>query len=131
MTVFGPFVDLFASSANNKCETYISWFPDPSAITIDAFTVLWENLNFYVFPPFILLPKVLRKITDEGTIGTLVVPSWPSQAWFPLFRRLLISDPLILSSSYYLLSSSFKDHPESRTLSLKVARLFGKHLRLD
>lgn len=32
--VFGPFeIDLFASICNNKCDAYISWFPDPGAIT--------------------------------------------------------------------------------------------------
>lgn len=128
---FGPFeVDLFASACNNKCEAYISWFPDPGAITTDAFTLSWENLNFYAFPPFILLPRVLRKIVDEEATGTLVIPWWPSQAWFPLFRRLLISDPLILSPSYHLLSSPFRTHhPEWRTLSLGVAKLSGMRSR--
>lgn len=96
---FGPFeVDLFASSINNKCEAYVSWFPDPGSIAVDAFTLSWKGSNFYAFPPFILIPRVLRKIVDEGATGTIVVPWWPSQAWFPLFQRLLISEPIIFSS---------------------------------
>lgn len=80
---FGPFdIDLFASSINNKCVLYASWFPDPGSITVDAFTFSWEKLNFYAFPPFILLPRVLRKIFDDKATGTLVVPWWPSQSWF-------------------------------------------------
>lgn len=129
---FGPFeVDLFASLINAKCEAYVSWFPDPGAIATDAFTLSWENINFYAFPPFILLPRVLRKIVNDEAIGTLVVPWWPSQAWFPLFQRLMISRPILFSPNYTLLSSPFRDHhPAYRTLSLGVARLSGRRLGL-
>lgn len=42
---FGPFdIDLFASLINNKVETYISWFPDPGSLAIDAFTLSWHYL---------------------------------------------------------------------------------------
>lgn len=130
--VFGPFdIDLFASSINNKCDLYASWYPDPGSISVDAFTFSWENLNFYAFPPFILLPRVLRKIIDDGATGTLVVPWWPSQPWFPLFSHLMISEPLILSPNYSLLSSPFRTcHPSWRSLSLGVAKLSGRHSRL-
>ncbi|KAJ8978475.1 hypothetical protein NQ317_006752 [Molorchus minor] len=33
-----PDIDLFASIANYKCERYISWFQDPGAESVDAFT---------------------------------------------------------------------------------------------
>jgi len=72
---FGPFeVDLFASLNNNKCDTYVSWFPDPGSIAIDAFTLSWRGLNFYAFRPFILLPRVLRKLIEDEATGTVVVP---------------------------------------------------------
>jgi len=131
LETFGPFnIDLFASLNNNKCEAYVSWFPDPGAIAVDAFTLSWENLDFYAFPPFILLPRVLRKIVDDEAMGTIVMPWWPSQAWFPLFRRLLTSEPLIFSPNRSLLSSPFrKQHPAWRSLSLGVARLSQKRLK--
>lgn len=73
--LFGPSdIDLFASSINNKCSLYVSWFPDPGSVAVDAFTLSWKELNFYAFPPFILLPRVLRKIIDDEASGTLVVP---------------------------------------------------------
>lgn len=65
--IFGPFdVDLFASLLNAKCHSYVSWFPDLGSIAVDAFAFSWKGLNFYAFPPFIL-PRVLRKIVDEGS----------------------------------------------------------------
>ncbi|XP_032668678.1 uncharacterized protein LOC116842918 [Odontomachus brunneus] len=129
--LFGPFeIDLFASLINKKCDLYVSWFPDPGSIAIDAFTLSWRDIYFYAFPPFILLPRVLRKIVDDGAVGILVVPWWPSQAWFPLFRRLLLSEPIILSPSHSLLSSPFRErHPAWKTLSLGVGKLSGELLR--
>ncbi|KYQ53526.1 hypothetical protein ALC60_00052, partial [Trachymyrmex zeteki] len=117
----------FASLNNNKCDAYVSWFPDPGSIAIDAFTLSWSSLNFYAFPPFILLPRVLRKIVDDEATGTVIVPWWPLQPWFPLFRRLLRSEPLILSLDLSLLSSPFRNqHPAWRTLSLAAAKLSGR-----
>jgi len=100
--------------------------PRPGSIAIDAFTLSWEGLNFYAVPPFILLPRTLRKLMDDKATGTLVVPWWPSQAWFPLFCRLLLSEPLILPPNQSLLSSPFRNqYPAWKTLFLAVAKLSG------
>ncbi|KYM98797.1 hypothetical protein ALC62_10486 [Cyphomyrmex costatus] len=125
---FGPFeIDLFASLINTKAETYVSWFPDPGSWAVDAFSLSWHTFYFYAFPPFILLPRVLRKICDDEATGILVIPWWPSQPWFPMFRRLLISEPLIFAPSHSLLSSpSRSQHPEWRNLSLAAGKLSGK-----
>lgn len=128
LAVLGPFnIDLFASIINAKCSTYVSWFPDPGSVAVDAFTFSWANLRFYAFPPFILLPRVLRKILDDKAEGTVVVPWWPSQSWFPLFRHLLVGEPLLFSPDFTLLSSPFRRcHPAWRTLSLAAGNLSGK-----
>lgn len=77
---FGHFsVDLFASRLNAKCKKFYSRFPDPEAKAIDAFTVSWKNERFYVFPPFALILRSLRKIINERAIDTIVVPLWPTQ----------------------------------------------------
>ncbi|EFN81403.1 hypothetical protein EAI_09447, partial [Harpegnathos saltator] len=88
--VFGPFdIDLFASIINAKLDLYVSWFPDPGSWAIDAFTLSWQSLYFYAFPPFIIIPRILRKIIDDEATGVLIVPWWPSQSWFPMFTCLL------------------------------------------
>lgn len=47
---FGPFdIDLFASNINAKCPIYVSWLPDPGALTVDAFTLSWSGLKFFAF----------------------------------------------------------------------------------
>ena len=124
---WGPFdVDLFATALNTKCPVYVSWLPDPGSWMVDAFTLSWSDLNFYCFPPFILIPRILRKIIDDRAEGVIIVPWWPSQPWFPLFKQLIVSSPIIFSPSHDLLSAPLRDrHPAYKTLSLGAGRLSG------
>lgn len=126
-SVFGPFdINLSASIINTKCPSYVSWFPNPGSIAVDGFTFSWANLKFYAFPPFILLPRVFRKILDDRGEGVVVVPWWPSQSWFPLFCH-LVGEPLIFPPDFNLLSSPLRRcHPAWKTLSLTTAKLYGK-----
>lgn len=130
---YGEFdVDLFASMLNNKCSIYVSWFPEPESWAVDAFTLSWSKFKFYAFPPFILIPRVLRKIIEDAAEGVVVVPWWPSQSWFPLFRRLLITKPIIFPPSKILLVSPLRgQHPACKSLSLAAGRLSGRHLKRD
>ncbi|RLU18493.1 hypothetical protein DMN91_008850 [Ooceraea biroi] len=74
---FDPFdIDLFASYINAKCQTFVSWFPDPFATAIDAFTLDWSEFYFYTFPPFVLITKVLRKIVNDGAVPRSQHPTW-------------------------------------------------------
>ena len=54
---------------------------------------------FYAFPPFSILLHVIKKIEYDGATGILIVPNWPTQVWFPLLRRLLLAEPLMLRSA--------------------------------
>ncbi|KAH9631118.1 hypothetical protein HF086_008620 [Spodoptera exigua] len=87
-----PQLDLFASRINNKCADYVSWHRDPDAMTINAFTINWAEYFFYAFPPFSVILKMLRKILSDKAKGVVVVPLWPTQPWYPLFKNLLVSD---------------------------------------
>ncbi|XP_026830886.1 uncharacterized protein LOC113563439 [Ooceraea biroi] len=125
---FGPFdVDLFASYINAKCKVFVSWFPDPFATAIDAFTLDWSEFYFYAFPPFILITRVLRKIVNDGAVGVLVVPRWPAQPWFPVFHKLCISDIIAFEPNPNLLISPFRSqHPTWHNIPLIAGRLSGK-----
>ena len=81
--VFGqPDIDLFASRLNRKTEKFVSWQPDPEATAIDAFSLDWSDSYFYAFPPFSCVALTIEKIVEEGASGILVVPWWPTQAWW-------------------------------------------------
>lgn len=126
-----PEIDLFASQINNKCEKYISWFKDPNAANVDAFTVSWNSEFFYAFPPFALILRTLQKIIQDRAEGILVVPCWPSQPWYPLFQKLIFDKEVYLEPSPDLLSSPFfRSHPLARNLTLVGAKLSGKRFCL-
>lgn len=73
-TKFGfPNIDLFASRLNNKCPRYVSWHRDPDAYAVNAFTISWSELYFYMFPPFTVILKSLRKIQTDNAKGIMVV----------------------------------------------------------
>jgi len=60
----------------------------------------------------------------------VIVPWWPSQSWFLLFKHLLTSRLIMLSPADNLLSSPFRDrHPAARSFSLGAGRLSGKRLK--
>ncbi|XP_050512905.1 uncharacterized protein LOC126888594 [Diabrotica virgifera virgifera] len=90
-----PTIDLFASRLNKKCKRFVSWLRDPEACSVDAFTICSQGLEFYAFPPFSLVLKVLQKIVCDQAEGIVVAPFWPSQPWYPLFLSLLNSSPAI------------------------------------
>ena len=89
-------IDLFASRLNAKLRLYASWKPDPFAKFVDAFSADWRNLTFYAFPPFNMVIKCVQKIQRDLATGVLVVPLWPTQAWFPRIMQMLIDVPLVL-----------------------------------
>ncbi|XP_045767231.1 uncharacterized protein LOC123868713 [Maniola jurtina] len=123
-----PQIDLFASRTNAKCSLYVSWKPDPDATYIDAFTISWQSVFFYAFPPFALILKCLRKIITDKATGILVFPYWPGQAWFPLLKKMLISDIVIFEPTWDILRSNYRScHRLHRSLSLGAATLSGKH----
>lgn len=125
---FGPFdVDLFASKANAKCKRYCSWKRDPDSSAVDAFTIPWNNFYFYAFPPFSIILRVLHKIRNDKAEGTLIVPWWPTQSWFPLLIELAASKPIKFKPATNLLISSSREvHPLAANLSLAAVQLSGR-----
>ena len=97
-------IDLFATYANRKLPVFVSPSPEPRAMAVDAFSICWDGLIAYAYPPIKLLPPVLRKIQlDRGYI-LLIAPAWPGQAWFPTILSLLIDFPRKLPCHRKLLS---------------------------
>ena len=52
-----PDIDVFASRINNQVDKFVSYQPDPHAFAVDAFSMDWQGLNFYAFPPFSCVRK--------------------------------------------------------------------------
>ncbi|KAH9641145.1 hypothetical protein HF086_013002 [Spodoptera exigua] len=129
VNAFGcPEIDLFASRINTKCSRYISWHRDPDAEAVNAFTVDWSSCFFYAFPPFSMVLKTLRKILEDKGRGIMVVPFWPTQPWYPLFKSLH-------STNINFLVKLYKDEgAQYGTLNCcrsALALIIGEHVGLD
>jgi hypothetical protein len=48
----------------------------------DAFALDFRGLFGYAFPPFNQIQKLVQKIRREKCHIVLIVPDWPTQAWF-------------------------------------------------
>lgn len=123
-----PNIDLFASRTNFQFKTYMSFRDDPEAIAIDSMIEHWKQYDFYAFPPFSILLRVLKKIRDEKATGVIVTPLWRTATFFPVLMRSLIATPVILPARRDLLnlpSSPEMTHPLHAKLRLLVCVVSG------
>ena len=110
---FGAFdLDLFASRLNNQLEQFASWKPDPEALYVDAFSFCWSDIYTYAFPPFSLIPWVLRKLEQDGGQMLLIAPIWTTQAWYPQVASLLTDYPIWLKGQTMQTTTS-PPHPDN------------------
>ena len=94
-----PDIDLFASRINKHIDKYVSWHPDPDAVAVNAFSMVWHDAYFYIFPPFSIIGQVISKIKRDRTDAVLVVPDWPTQYWYPQIKALTTIAPLLFRPS--------------------------------
>lgn len=83
-----PSIDAFATRLNHKLPLYFSPVPDPCALAVDALRQEWNHQFLYMFPPFPLLPAVLRKLLKSQCTTILIVPWNPVAPWFPWLHTL-------------------------------------------
>ena len=128
---FHPEIDLFASRLNTQLTRYMSWKPDPGAEAVDALSCHWNDKKFYAFPPFCLIGKCLQKIAEDTAEGIMIIPKWPTQAWFPKLLSMLIDEPVVLPRTQSLLTNPMTNdlHPLKDKIILLACRLSGDPLK--
>jgi hypothetical protein len=82
-----PTMDWFASPENHQLPRFCSWHFSSGAVLHDAFLQHWNLEVGYMFPPFSLLPRVLRKVQDEAVTTILIAPNWPGAPWTPVLHK--------------------------------------------
>ena len=130
---FKPKIDLFASRLHRQLPIYCSFRPDPEASFVGAFTVSWSDKQFYCFPPFSCVLRVLQKIIQDKATGVVVAPMWPTQSWYPILTPLLILPPINLRPSKDRLRLPVfpeVNHPLHRKLSFLICLLSGNNSRI-
>ena len=107
-------VDLFASAETSHCGR---WF----SLEDDALAQQWPvGRLLYAFPPFSLLPALIRRIELGNHEVVVVAPRWVRRPWFPRLVRLLAGQPIRLPSRRDLLSQGGGGvwHPRPEALLL-------------
>ena len=59
-----PVVDRFATVHNTHLPQFMALVPEPRALAIDALSQDWQGRSMYMFPPFLLLNKVIQKLRN-------------------------------------------------------------------
>jgi hypothetical protein len=97
-SLWGPHtVDRFANHYNKRSPRFNSKFWVPGTENVDAFSVSWAEENNWLVPPVNLVPRVINYLVSCGAVGTLIVPNWPSAAFWPLlFGNTSIKQSMIL-----------------------------------
>lgn len=125
-------IDLFASRLNKQLDKFVSWNPDPFALHVDAFTIDWNKLTFYAFPPFSVIGRCVQKIQQDSAEGIMIVPAWPTQSWYPRLLQMLVDKPIVLPKSRHLLHLPYKPdqhHPLGQKLVLIACHVSGNRLK--
>ena len=122
-----PDIDLFASRLNKQVDRIVSWFPDPDATYVNAFSLDWSDFYAYIFPPFSLVMTCLQKVREDKVDCVIVCPMWTTQIWWCSLMEMLIDFPRILPSreDTLMLPHIRKVHPLHNKLTLIACRISG------
>jgi hypothetical protein len=88
-------IDLFASrqsTQTTQTTRFMSWRAADSPEAIDALSMRWDFALAYLFPPILLLKRVVRKLELSRGTFLLVTPYWEAQTWFACLQALQVQD---------------------------------------
>ena len=103
-----PTIDLFASRLNYQVTCYASWKPDPLAYATDAFTINWNIFSLcYIFCPFSIIPRVLKKIREDRAQVIMIAPNWTTRPWYSTLQSMTTMQPIPLGSAKDLVTLPF------------------------
>ena len=123
-----PMLDVFTSQSTAQLSRFMSWERDPQAVGQDAMIQPWDPVS-YLFPPVPLLPKVIRRIKDQGIRAILVCPRWPSALWWGLMTEMMMEPPLKLPY-YKRIVRTLNNSPVPYLDPLVALHISGKSLTL-
>ena len=123
----GPFyIDLFASRISHQISKFVSWLPDPEAWKIDAFSLDWDMVGIYCFPPFCLILRILHRVILQQADMMIIVPMWKQRPWYPQLIDLLVDFPIILPKTNIILDPAGKAVMTGVNWNLIACSISGK-----
>jgi hypothetical protein len=118
-----------SSRINNQLPQYVSRYPDPGAVATDVFLCDWNQWRSWIFPPVVLIPRILRKLRADKVTALILARHWKGQPWFPTLLDMLVDYPRQLPQQPGLIRLPFdpeREHPLHHKLHLTVWPVSGK-----
>lgn len=123
-------IDLFATRLNNQLPKFVSPFPDPVAFATDGLQFPLDGKDLYCFPPTVLVPRLLQRLSQSQCLLTLVAPLRWKRSWISTVIQRLAAPPRRLPCLPNLLCQpSGILHPTPELLNLHIFRLYGGPLK--
>ena len=112
---WGPIsIDLFAKHWNRQVRRFYSWGPQPETLGQDALCQTWDLEGNFAFPPFCLIPKVVKKVRTDKVDLILVTPVSPTRTWYSTLLQLSIDYPLLLPNKKDILTNAQQQAKENK-----------------
>lgn len=84
---WGPHsVDRFSSHFNSQVARFNSKYFSPGCSAVDALAQDWGSDNNWLCPPVYLIIASVKHLCCHKGVGTLVIPEWPSAAFWPFLH---------------------------------------------
>ena len=107
----GTTFDRFTSSYNTQLLRFNSRFWNPGTEAVDAFTCHWDQ---EIIAPVYLIPRVIGHARKCRSVGTLVVPEWPSAPFW------LILYPNGKDPGPFITACLFKGPPNTNMVAIRL-----------
>ena len=79
-----------------------SRFRVPGTEAVDAFSISWNGENNWLVSPVHCITRVVQHLLVCGAVGTLVVPYWPTNVFWPfLFANANQFQPYVLEYIHF------------------------------
>ena len=95
-------IGLRFNATNSHLPRLNSLFRVPGTEAVDAFSVSWKGENNWLVPPVYCIISAVQHLLVCGAVGTLVIPYWPSNAFWPfLFATAAECRSYVVASIYF------------------------------
>ena len=86
----------FVSFHNKKMDIFCTWDHHPQSLAVDAFSMSWNQMFAYEFPPICLIPEVSQYRGLGQCQVILIAPQWPRRHWYPDLLEMCIANSIKL-----------------------------------
>ena len=119
-------MDRMASRANRQVQRFSSVSSvDPDAESFSAFATDWavsptgEQEISYCFPPFSFIPRVLQHVQQCKAKAVIIVPEWPSQAWWVKMMQMSVGCAQFQGMTVFERVKDSRLQPVTKTISFR------------